>query len=130
MNTHAFQRRVGGLALLALLLLVLVPTAGRLVDATADGAHAWHGGHAGATPADPHAAHAARSGGRETPRPAPGDADCDYCPLLASLLGPATILLLAAAGPRAPAITPLRHAPRRAWLHPCGLGSRGPPLQA
>lgn len=54
--------------------------------------------------------------------------DCEYCPLLASLVFVAIMLVAVlwmapAATPRPPAIRS-----RRTDLHPCGLGSRGPPI--
>lgn len=126
MNTRAFQEWIGQLALLAALMLVAVPTAGRLMHvASAAGddpvAHAEvrAGHHAHAVATDPVAPGA--------PIVAPGDADCDYCPLLSSLLAatrlatpPATVLP-PPAGSASPA------APRLPWVHPSGLGSRGPP---
>lgn len=53
--------------------------------------------------------------------------DCDYCPLLLSLLAFAALLLLAL-----PVVLLLRMPAARAWSrwpepYPCGLGSRGPP---
>ena len=126
---------MGGLALLAMLALVLLPTSGRLAG-QAPGAMA--------APVQPAAAEAAghahghghgvdQAPGSPVPepqRPTPheGHADCAYCPLLASVL--------LAAVPRLPPATgrqddrwyqPLRTA-RLAYLHPCGLGSRGPPV--
>ena len=135
MNPRAFQEWIGRLALVALLLLVTVPTAGRLVHAAAAGTHAAHAVQQAAH--EGHAAHANHmaqqaatpAGGRTagTPRPAPGDADCDYCPLLASLLVAAQVSFTPADAPRTPATPTLPAAPRLAWLHPSGLGSRGPP---
>lgn len=65
---------------------------------------------------------------RETGAPHAGHApDCDYCPLLQSLLGARAV---------APATTPAIELPRPRfdsasavlpWRHPSGLGSRGPP---
>lgn len=136
MNPRAFQNWIGRLALVALLLLVAVPTAGRLVHAAAGGhaSHAaHHAGHA------EHAAHADHANHRAvppadgrapgTPRPAPGDADCDYCPLLASLLAAVQVAFVPAGAPRTSATRTPPAPPRLPWLHPSGLGSRGPPLR-
>lgn len=131
MNPRAFQEWIGRLALVALLLLVALPTAGRLVHAAAAGGHAAHSVQHAAH--GNHATHqAATPAGGRAPgqlRPAPGDADCDYCPLLASLLVAARVHFLRADAPRTPALPTLPAAPRLAWLHPSGLGSRGPPLR-
>lgn len=128
MNARAFQVWTSRLALLALLLLVSVPTASRLehtaghghaaVSAPGHGHHGHHGQHA-ATP---------RADGRAPPRPAPGDADCDYCPLLSSLLASVALPFSPHIAPRLAAALPWPASPRLPWLHPSGLGSRGPPL--
>ena len=58
----------------------------------------------------------------ETPHPG-----CDYCPLLAALVSIALLLVallrLGIASPRW-----VGTSIRRGYVHPCGLGSRGPPL--
>ncbi|MBJ6978349.1 DUF2946 family protein [Luteimonas sp. MC1895] len=128
MNARAFQEWIGRLALLAALMLVAVPTAGRLVHVASGAAHdagahsALQAGH------HAHAATAAPDAGAPgAPLAAPGDADCDYCPLLSSLLATTRFATTPAAvlppttRPASPA------APRLPWLHPSGLGSRGPP---
>ncbi len=120
------------LALLAMLLLALLPTLGRLVPhgvqaaqtgwaaiCTATGLkyvdlslHDATRGHDLAAPEHP--------GGH-------GGPDCAYCPLLLSLLAASFWLaLLRAAQIVQPAFNP-HLPPRRRVLHPCGLGSRGPP---
>lgn len=123
---HRWMLRLG---LAATMLLVLVPSLGRLAghgpaSTPAPGAptgHAMHAGHgeahapAGTTipaPTDDHARHA----------------DCDYCPLLASLLATALrpVPLLRYRDSNAPGVADI--APRVRWRHPTGLGSRGPPL--
>lgn len=133
MNARAFQGWAGRLALLALLLLATVPTATRLVHA----AHGVGHGHAAVSASTHghlgHEGHAARAvdprpDGREPLRSAPGDADCDYCPLLASMLVSPVVLFFAGAMPPAPPARRAIGAPRLPWLHPTGLGSRGPPL--
>lgn len=136
MNARAFQLWMGRLGLLAALLLVAVPTAGRLVHA-AGGAHALHAGAHGDHGA--HGAHrihrmeAGAAAERVAPardsalRPAPGDVDCDYCPLLAALVPLQAVPFVLAALPPVHPAEALRPAPRLPWLHPNGLGSRGPP---
>lgn len=130
MNVRAFQYWMGRVGLLAALLLLSVPTAGRLVHVAAGSAHAAHGGihaaHANhARPIDADSGHSTRSD--RAPRPAPGDVDCDYCPLLTAVLASAPVAFtLAALPPARPSAVP-RAAPRLPWLHPNGLGSRGPP---
>lgn len=127
---------IGRIGLAAALLLLAVPTAGRFVQATG---HPHHAALAAATAGPdahgPHRAAEAASGERADARipPSPSDdagPDCDYCPLLASLLVgfQAPPPVQAAAGASEDRPTPA--APLRAWLHPNGLGSRGPPAGA
>ncbi|MGY0505874.1 DUF2946 family protein [Luteimonas sp. e5] len=119
-------------ALLAALLLALVPSIGRLHQAfaTADAAMptmamcTMDGMREVALPAWAVADPAAEADTPDVPRSAH---DCDYCPLLAGLLGvqpldPAAWLPSAFTG-----LLPLRDAPRVGMRHPSGLGSRGPP---
>lgn len=76
-------------------------------------AHHTHGVDDGAPPAQPPHDH--------------GAPDCAYCPLLLSLLVAGGWLLAPRpAGVRGCPPTRFRAA-SRAFLHPCGLGSRGPP---
>lgn len=128
MNARAFQEWIGRLALLAALMLVAVPTTGRLFHVAGGMAHTRVAHLAPEAGHHVHAAPAAEGPARQAPYAAPGDADCDYCPLLSSLVAAARFattpaaLLPPAATPASPA------APRLPWLHPSGLGSRGPPL--
>lgn len=55
--------------------------------------------------------------------------DCPYCPLAAGMVLLLCLLLALHATPRRSAWT-RRFAIARAFLHPNGLGSRGPPLPA
>lgn len=176
--------RMAGLALVAMLLLTLVPALGRIasapsmqrhiVDTSAvshdmsmhdmsghqmsghrrpghhmhgAGAHAAHTDHDapgsahGSAHGSPHgSAHAAHQASHPTPGstphdPAPttpshhGDADCEYCPLLTSLAIPMLRMAVLSAPP-APTGTsaPTRQLPLPREPHPCGLGSRGPPV--
>lgn len=128
MNARAFQEWIGRLALLAALMLAAVPTAGRLVHVASGAAHA-----AGAHPAlqaghHAHVAAATDAVAPGAPLAAPGDADCDYCALLSSLLAATRFATIPAALPPQSATRPASPAaPRLPWLHPSGLGSRGPP---
>jgi len=119
-------------ALVAVLLLALLPTVGRMAQAhvpsgtvvalcTAQGLKAVH------LAADAFTGDATLPGHDMTHGPG---ADCAYCPLLAGLVvGFAVVLGLFAQAallrPRA-GLPP----PRLPWHHPSGLGSRGPPAQA
>lgn len=113
------------LALAATLLMVLVPSLGRLAgNAPATGAaHAMHGGGAQAA----HGQHGAPAA-PAAPQPAGASQhDCGYCPLLASLVPPAA-LRPALSHEQHPAHLALGAAePLLPWRHPWGLGSRGPP---
>lgn len=126
MERSAFKRWMARTGLVAALLLVLVPTIGRVAHAAAGdagqppGAQAHHG----------HAAHAHAGHGEPEPRPAIGDPDCDYCPLLAAMAMAADVAFDLAHVPRAVAADSAPRAPRLRWWHPNGLGSRGPPRRA
>lgn len=136
MRHSPFHRRMSLLALAAMLLLLLMPTVGRLL-AGASGAR--DGGvwtqmctmaglklvkvSAGdANPLDP-----------VLPKPQPGGdlpmQDCAYCPLLNSLVALVLCVVFAFAPSARPRQVPTRRTPPPwARWHPCGLGSRGPPL--
>ena len=113
------------LALVAILLLALVPTLGRIAQArTAAGADAtpsWaalctmQGLRTLASPALP-------------PLPQEKSGDCAYCPLLATTVTPSVAALSVPPIALPPALCTSNFEITRATPHPCGLGSRGPPL--
>ena len=125
------------LALVAVLLLATLPTFGRLLATRADAAAStWaalctasglrHVELAGIDQSAVDASHQAGTG-----VPAPGghsNPDCAYCPLLASLALVVAGLAFALAHGPAPRLCTWRHVLVRKPLHPCGLGSRGPPF--
>lgn len=137
MARSAFQRWMGRIGLAAVLLLLVVPTTGRVVHAqmpmepaAGDAGHEGHeGGHAEHVAHQAQHGHHAHHGGQDGDggRAAIGDPDCEYCPLLASLVASAAIVFDAShhAPHIAAAAVPL--SPRLRWRHPSGLGSRGPP---
>jgi hypothetical protein len=111
------------LALVAILLLALVPTLGRIAQAraaSADATPSWaalctmQGLRTPAVPAAPPPAH--ESG------------DCAYCPLLAATITPSVAALSVPPITPPPALCTSIPAVTRSRSHPCGLGSRGPPL--
>jgi hypothetical protein len=131
MRNAAFHRRMTLLALAAMLLLLSLPTLGRVMAGAPDDARgAWAqmctmaglklvklapGGDA--NPLDP-------------PAPKhmmPGE-DCAYCPVLAGLAMLLVWTLLAPLPASRRALPPWRNTPLRAFVHPSGLGSRGPPI--
>ena len=122
------------LALLAVVLLAVMPTVGRLWSATrAPADMSGPMNHAMAGMAMPAMTGTHGNGGSHPAHPAPGCGehdDCAYCSLLNTMTGVclATVLVL----PQPPPLHPVPHyrAPRIAALHPCGLGSRGPPPSA
>ena len=135
MKRSAFQQWMTRIGLAAALLLIVVPTAGRVVHAAASthaahaGTHHGHTAHRhGIDARDGHAADA-RHGDRQgrDARPAIGDPDCDYCPLLSSMAEVAAIRIALAQVPRADRPFAAPTAPLLRWRHPWGLGSRGPP---
>jgi len=126
MNTATFHRFMSRLALVGALLVMLVPTTGRLL-AGAEGSAAATVAHHGVLiqASEPSASDTAPA---MPDTPISGHLeDCAYCPLLASLIsqpGPATPP--PHADRRAARFAYADASPNRAW-HPTGLGSRGPP---
>lgn len=116
------------LALVAMLLLALVPTFGRLAAGTSSPPEAGWAALCTMTGLK-YVALGAEEGAPAQPKPVGGiDEHCAYCPLLTAMA--VFALWLALAWPRLhceqrPA---WRSAPLRSRFHPCGLGSRGPPL--
>lgn len=150
----SFHSAMARLALAAALLLAAVPTLGRLASQATQFAHSMRAEpkrpstvdglhhvdvaarHAGAHHRVEHRAHprpaAAHqgSGHPDAPPQAPhehGGPDCAYCPLLQSLLAAATWLLWLRASAVRAVLPPWPGSTPRAFVHPCGLGSRGPP---
>ncbi|UNK50767.1 DUF2946 family protein [Lysobacter sp. S4-A87] len=134
MRHSPFHRRMSLLALATMLLLLLMPTVGRLlagVSGARDGG-VWTQmctmaglklvkvSAGAANPLDP-----------VTPNPG-GDLpmqDCAYCPVLNTLVALVLCVVFAlAAAQRQRQAPPRRTALPGARWHPCGLGSRGPPL--
>ena len=126
---HAFAR----LSLTAVLLIALLPSIGRLANAHDASPQmilmeiCTMGGDTLVSIVDPHSLL------DDTPRAASSAhldmQDCGYCPLLATALLAVVWFAIARLLPvphRAPAARVFRLAER----HPCGLGSRGPPLAA
>jgi len=117
------------LALAAITLMVVVPSAGRLagtgpMPGPAHAMHAGggHGGHQGA-----HGSHGAPAA-PTSPQPAGAlHYDCGYCPLLAAMVPPAPVHLALPEGHGDARLAVGAAAPRLPWRHPWGLGSRGPP---
>jgi hypothetical protein len=136
MRNAAFHKSMARLALVAMLLLAALPTVGRLAQPAADGMRAGLEAmctSAGLRLVDPmavlHADHHAGGGAPDTPAHPHEGPDCAYCPLLASLAVALACLAVALCDGLPRALAAARRAsPQRSRWHPCGLGSRGPPL--
>lgn len=126
-RSASFQNPMARLALLAMLLLVLVPTFGRLAAGASSSPDAGWAALCTMTGLK-YVALGADDDAPVPSQPAGIDGHCAYCPLLTTVA--VFALWLAMTWPRR------GQAPRSAWrpapvcsrLHPCGLGSRGPPL--
>lgn len=122
------QRKVSWLAMLAMALLLVMPTAGRLLAG-------WSGGALGAdiqlSPAHVMShdgmSDRAMQHGETNQGMHHGDGICPYCPLLSSVMVLLLCLLLAAHDSRRRSAAPWRSC-RLPFLLPQGLGARGPPL--
>jgi hypothetical protein len=130
MRNAAFQRRMTLLALAAILLLALLPTAGRLLSArsgtSVGGAWAQM-----CTLSGLKLIKIAPGGSSNPATPKPGGdtgaSDCLYCALANTIT--ALVLWIALVLPM-PALRSWPHRCVARWTvhrHPCGLGSRGPP---
>ncbi|MDR7191941.1 DUF2946 family protein [Luteimonas terrae] len=127
---HAFA----WLSLTAVLLLALLPSLGRLAHAQDASPRmilmemCTMGSDTLVSIVDPHSLL-----DDAAPRPAPSEhldmQDCGYCPLLATALL-AMLWFAIARLQRIPHRARIAHAFRPVERHPCGLGSRGPPLAA
>ncbi|GAB3099652.1 DUF2946 family protein [Lysobacter terrae] len=130
MRHPRFQLRMSLLALTAVLLLVLVPTVGRVLSASADGARDGIWAQMCTLAGLKLVKIAPDDAGSAAPKPigGSGHADCDYCPLLNAMA--ALVLWVVFAFARAAdSVLPWRSPPARlVRRYPCGLGSRGPPL--
>ena len=127
MTRARLHRAMAALALLAMLLLTVVPTLSRLQAPAMTGAEnaallmPMHAGMG--SMAMPERAHPGVPALPEGMNP-----DCQYCPLLTAMTI-VVVVLVSAFLRLAPAIVPARRdAPRRSFEYPRGLGSRGPPV--
>jgi hypothetical protein len=139
MSRRRFHDNFAVLALVAMLLLVALPTAGRITGAPT------HAGHAIGASAHPlqranapmvvggvHRGHGMHHAALErspvpTQSPPRSGHDCDYCPLLTGLAPPALPLAIPSPRDTGRAELPARRsAPIPTVLVP-GLGARGPP---
>jgi hypothetical protein len=127
------RRPIAALALWAMLMMALVPTAGRLFQSFTSHGHAPQVAVELCTvdgrvmrlvdaALDPFRDPAPR-------QPVHAHEDCDYC-VLASLAHVPSPLLAAVETPLGEAMRIAVDAPRVDARHPCGLGSRGPPASA
>jgi len=135
MRSAVFHRRMTLLALAAMLLLLSLPTVGRVLSgssAESNGVWAQMCTMAGlklvkiapageANPLD-------STGLDPAPKHPMSGEDCAYCPVLAGLALLLAWVLFAPTRDDRRAPPPWRRTPSRAFLHPTGLGSRGPPI--
>jgi hypothetical protein len=130
------------LALVAALLLALMPTVGRMF---VPGSLAGADGTGGPCPMStamsgmssmnhmPGMRHTPGKDGQTVRHSAPTGSnhdDCPYCPLLSALAGLAVLMVLLLPQCAACTLRMQWSSPRIVAVHPCGLGSRGPPLAA
>jgi hypothetical protein len=137
MRAAAFQRLMYRLALAATLALVLVPALGRMAQAGHAAMPAPSHEHAASHQMASHdmashAHHGASHAPASTPTPTPraphhGGSDCDYCPLLLSLVASKAPTVVAPAVAPSPAPMPVVVVAALPYRHPTGLRSRGPP---
>ncbi len=134
MRHFALHRSMTSLAILAMALLFAMPIASRLIASGSGSTHATWAQLCTATglklvkigaessvpdsklPAAPAMDHA--------------EGDCPYCPLVAGMMVLLLCLLLSLLATPQRGLRTWRRDIARTFLHPNGLGSRGPPLQA
>lgn len=134
MRYPPFHRRMTFLAMLAMALLFAMPIASRLVASASDGARATWSQMCTASGLKQVKMGVAPIAPDSKVPAAPAmdhvDGDCAYCPLAAGMVVLLLCLLLALhATPQRGTWTWQRDI-AHAFLHPNGLGSRGPPLAA
>jgi len=131
MRNPAFHRRMTLLALAAMLLLLSLPTVGRLLSgSSADAQDAWAEMCTMAGLKLVKLAPGGDANPLDTPSPrhaTPGE-DCAYCPVLAGLAMLLVWMLFAPLHSPRRELHASRKTPLREFLHPSGLGSRGPPI--
>lgn len=124
-RARAFHRAMHCLALVAVLLLALLPATGRMLESRpqADGVWAQLCTLAGLQQVQ-------LPGLDPEPSPPAGERgmDCAYCPLLSALAPLLLWLLVLFPQPASKPVPILRSPPRGGHGHPSGLGSRGPPI--
>ncbi|RMH87889.1 DUF2946 domain-containing protein [Lysobacter pythonis] len=122
------QRSISYLALLAASLLALLPTFGRLHQASVISSNRV----ALCTASGFEYADIRTENGKPSPAGQSGErhGDCEYCPLAASLNLPAAISGWTGDEFPATAVLPFPKPHARLFKHPSGLGSRGPPSNA
>ena len=115
------------LALVAVLMLLLLPTTGRVLGAASQADGAWA---QMCTMAGLQLVKIPLADADHVPTQPDGDMpmDCDYCPLLSALTALVLWVVLAFPQLAARLATVLAAPPRYGRGHPSGLGSRGPPI--
>lgn len=127
-RSAGFQKPMARMALVAMLLLAFSPIVTRVLAGLPSSAVAGWAEICTATGLK--FVDLAKFTQADPPEPAktPMAADCAYCPLLAAT----ALLLVALAFSLPPAVVTLFAAlwakPGKSSFHPCGLGSRGPPI--
>jgi len=131
MRNLAFHRRMTLLALAAMLLLLSLPTVGRVLSASSsDSQGTWAQMCTMAGLKLVKLAPGGEANPLDGPAPkhvTPGE-DCAYCPVLAGLAMLLVWTLLAPLDAPRRAVPRTRKTPLREFLYPAGLGSRGPPI--
>lgn len=115
------------MALVAVLLLVLLPATGRVLGAASQADGVWT---QMCTMAGLQLVKIPLANADPDPTQPAGDMpmDCDYCPLLSALTALVLWVVLAVPPLAARRVPVLRSVPRLGRGHPSGVGSRGPPI--
>jgi hypothetical protein len=134
MRHFSFQRPMTSLAILAMALLFAMPMASRLIASGAGDTHATWAQLCTATGLKLVKIGAESSVPDSKLPAAPAmdhtEGDCAYCPLAAGMVVLLLCLLLSLLATPQRGLRTWQRDIARAFLHPNGLGSRGPPLQA
>ncbi|GAB1407259.1 hypothetical protein MASR1M8_11780 [Thermomonas brevis] len=129
MARSRFHRHASRIALLAMLLLAVLPTLGRLLQPPAQ-SEPLLVAMCTTLGLETRALPSLLTGSEQAPAtPDHAGEDCAYCPLLSTLAFVAAAIAIAFHASR-PNVAITATFPPRQTRHPCGLGSRGPPLAA